>query len=236
MRRPYLSIPVKRLGIMWRLHRRHAYLERCWHNFVALGRGREVILSIQLDRPSGDVVRTLEPLLKRVPSNWHLDMFDAREPLVDRRENYMEAADFHYQRLKAIADIDAASLWDDDMWLEREGVRELRGHLTQLNADRVYVQSRFLWDDTDHYNDAFPPHWQDIVFRCYPNDHYPRTFIAHCTEQVAHNPPIQMRNFLTNAGYLDPDDRRATWEAYKRAGKIDTHTKCLIESPKLRPT
>lgn len=220
---------------MWRLHRRHDYLERCWKNFVSLAKGRDLYLSIQLDRPSGDVVAELQPLLDRAPGRWKIDVFDARAPLVDRRENYMEAADYQYQRLRALGPLDAAILWDDDMWLTGAALREAKGHLTQLDADRVAIRSRFLWDDLEHYNDAFPPHWQTLIFRCYPNDHFPRTYIAHNTEQAERGKVIRMRNFLTNAGYLDPDDRRATWEAYKRAGKIDTHTRCLIQPPNLKP-
>lgn len=234
--RRYVPIPVKRLGVMLRLHRRHKYIKRIFKNFRRMAKGRKFFLAVQLDRPSADVAAALDKELRNAPDTWTIDIFESPIKLVDQTgENYMEALQHHYEYLLALSDgsLDAACLWDDDSWLEAKAMREFLGHLDILEADRVEIKSRFLWDDPTQHNTAFPVHWQALLFRVLPRDRYPTDYMVHCPDRAAQGKCIRMKACLTNAGYLDPDDRRLTWLAYRRAGKIDAHTVALIKEPKL---
>lgn len=158
----------------------------------------------------------------------------AATALVSDRERFMEGLRAQYEELLTIApDLDAAMLWDDDMWLTSRGIRELRGHLDALTADRIEIRARFLWDDWGQVNEAFPHHWQAILFRVLPGDDFPLHYTVHCPDRAAQGKCIRMKSPLVNAGYMDPVDRQLTWDMYKRAGKIDAHTLQLVRPPKL---
>lgn len=231
----YDPTTVRRYGVMLRLHRRHEYIEKIFQNFRALAARRELFLAIQLDRPSAEVAAALAKQIKNLPSRWTVDVFETPYALVTRRENYMLALQTHLEVLEELAHhkLDAASLWDDDMWLTKKGLTELKGHLDILEADRIEARSYFLWDKKSQANEAFPAHWQALLFRYYRGDKFPQDYIVHCPHRVAQGPYIRMENRLRNAGYLDPDDRRLTWEAYKKAGKVDAHTLQLVNDPQL---
>ncbi len=233
--KPYASTTVTRFGVMLRVHRRDMYLEDIFKNLRYLSRGREFHLAIQADRPSAAVTKELNRLVKQAPDSWNIEVFDAPCKLVDRKENFMVPLQAHYEYLCDMADgkLDAAALWDDDFWLTKKGLRELKGHLDILDADRIECKSLFLWDNRSQANEAFPPHWQALVFRVLPGDRYPEDYIVHCPHNAAQGKHIRMSNQLRNAGYMDADDRRLTWQAYKKAGKIDAHTLSLVKDARL---
>lgn len=224
-----------RFGIMLRVHRRHKYLRRIFDNFRRLAQGRSLFLSIQADRPTPEVAATLGKLVKRLPPSIKVGLIESPFPLLERKERYMEALQLQYDHLRELADGDlqVAALWDDDFWLTPAGIRELRGHLNIMRVDRVEARSVFLWDDHEHHNTNFPPHWQALAFRVYPTDNFPRDYTVHCPVRVAAGSSVRLRNTLQNAGYMDEEDRQLTWLAYLRAGKIDAHTTKLVQPPKL---
>lgn len=232
-RPPYVPIPVRRLGIMLRLHRRHKYIPRIFDNIKKLARSCICGVSVMLDRPTADVVCALDKELKFLPTNIAVALTEASMPLVDRGENFMLLLQQHYAHLlDNLGPVDAVCLWDDDFWFRRRGIRELRGHLSTLNYDRVEARSWFLWDHPEQANERFRPHWQAILFRVYPGDDFPLDYIVHCPHRVARSPHVcRMRNRLHNAGYLEKDERLATFEVYRRAGKIDAFTTMLVADP-----
>jgi len=224
-----------RFGIMLRVHRRHQYLRRIFDNFRKLAQGREVFISIQADRPTPEVAALLGKLVEKLPASIKVGFMESPFPLLERKERYMEALQIQYEHLKDLAgrDLQAAALWDDDFWLSAKGIRELRGHLDILEADRVEARSIFLWDTPEQHNTNFPPHWQALVFRVFPNDNYPLDYTVHCPVRAAVGSCVRLHNPILNAGYMDEEDRKLTWLAYRRAGKIDAHTIKLTTPPTL---
>jgi hypothetical protein len=140
-----------------------------------------------------------------------------------------------YEQLRAVfPDVTHASIWDDDMILSKRLERELRGHLQDFRYDRVMAQSWFLWDDGDHVNMNFPPHWSTIVWRIAAGDRMPTTFVHQATERVAQsNNYLRLDNPLLNYGYMRAEDRPLIWETARKAGRIDAHTLTLVKPPKL---
>lgn len=226
---------------MVRVHRRADYLAQvfdCLNRLIS--KRRQVHVAVMYDRPSGEVMSEVNQAFARHPKLGRLEL-EAPFRLVDEKgEHFMEALIEHYAFLRSQVDIDAGSLWDDDMWLDAAGRRELRRHLGALQCDRIDARSYFLWDDFDHANEAFPPHWQALIFRAYPEDKYTTEFMTHAPEHCAFSPyGIRMSSRLLNAGYLSPEGRQRTWEMFQRAGKVDNHTLCLTLPPRLvdlRPT
>ena len=78
-----------------------------------------------------------------------------------------------------------------------------------------------------------PGHWQALFFEVLDPDYVPLDYMTHCTHRVDKLPKHRLKNSIINVGYLDKDDRDSTYEVYKRAGKIDAHTVCLVKEPKL---
>ena len=226
---------VKRWGVMLRVHRRDRYIPKVFDTLRKLARGRRVALVVMADRPSSAVLSALDRQLKQIPSNIKTRVVDAPFPLVGAGEKFMQALQIHYEYLLDLDPaLDAASLWDDDMWLQRAGIRELRGHLDYLDYDRLDARSYFLWDHPDQANEAFPPHWQALVFRVYRGDQFPTTVMTHAPEKVAFSRrAARLTNRLWNAGYFSADERQQLWDKYRRAGKIDAHTRSLVRPPKL---
>jgi hypothetical protein len=154
----------------------------------------------------------------------------------DEGEHWMEVLKEQYKQLRKLApDIDAASLWEDDAILSKEAFGELRDFLRCLEYDRVEIESLFFWDNTTEVNVAFPRHWSAILFRCYPDDEYPLDFVVHCPERVARSERwARFKGPWLNYGYMEKDDRELTFQAQKAAGKVDTHSTCLVSDPVLK--
>lgn len=221
---------------MLRVHRRHEFLDKVLSTIANICRDRKGYLCIQADRPSAAVTAALEKGLRRLPESIEVDVFETPIKLVAQGENFMEALQIHYARLLDWAPkIQAAALWDDDMWLTGHGARELRGHLDIFDIDRIDILTKFLWNDDEHYNDEFPKHRQTLVFRVIPGDKYDPSYIAHAPDRAAQSHArVELRNPLINAGLMNEDDRKLTFEAYKKAGKLDKHTLTLVRPPKIR--
>lgn len=231
-------LQVRRWAVLLRVHRRHKYLSRVFRCLKRLGKGREVLLCIMADRPSGDVVDAVDRQVTNLPDNFQVEVVEAPCRLVDEGvENFMQALRTHMGHVRSMGEFDAFSIWDDDMWFRTGGVKELRRHMDSLAYDRIEARSAFLWDHSDQVNTRFPVHWQAILARHYPRDEFPLHIITHATEKVAMSPHVcHMERALVNAGYLDADEREDTWDTYKRAGKLDAHTLCLKAEPRLVPT
>lgn len=230
----YVPIPVKHWGVMLRLHSREKYLDRIFDIIRKCGRRRQTYLSVMLDRPTSAVCFKLDKLIQQLPASIAVDIIDAPFPLVSDNENFMDALQVHYEHLLGMGPVQAVSLWDDDFWFRRGGIREFRGHLASLEYDRVEARSYFLWDHPNQANDGFPPHWQAILFRVYPDHKYPKDYIVHCPHEIAQSSAHKkMKHRLYNAGYINKDERERTFEMYKRAGKLDRHTFSLVGDPQI---
>lgn len=147
----------------------------------------------------------------------------------------MEVLAEQYKLFKARAEpFDACILWDDDALFSPGALRELRGHLRCLEHDRIEVLSLFAWNHPDKINEKFPPHWSACLFRVYPDDEYPTDFEVHCPRFCARSQRVApLRSPWLNYGYMEPTERELTWQDQKAAGKIDGHTMCLIQAPRL---
>lgn len=232
--RSCLPTPVRTWGVMLRLHRESRYIPRIFDTFRKLARDIQCKLCVQVDRPAPDVVCALSRQLRQLPSNIEAKVIEAQEPLVGAGERYMVALQRHYAELLAMGDIDAASLWDDDMWLRREGIREMRKHFKNFLFDRVEALSLFLWDHPEKFNRRFPPHLSAILFRVVPGDQFPTDIMCHCPRGVNFSDARALLSMpLINAGYLDKEIRDASFARCKRAGKLDQHSLALIKPPML---
>lgn len=233
-RAKYVPIPVNHWGVMLRLHSRHKYIDKIFDNYRKLSKRRRTYISVMLDRPTREVCFGLDKVIKHLPPTIEVDIIEAPIRLVGENENFMKALQVHYEHLLGLGPVQAASLWDDDFWFRRGGVREFSGHLASLEYDRIEARSYFLWDHPDQANDKFPPHWQAILFRCYPGHKFPEDYMVHCPHEVAQSSAHKkMTHRLFNAGYIDRDDRERTFQMYKRAGKLDRHTLSLVGDPQL---
>lgn len=230
------ALQVRELGIMLRVHSRHEYLDRVFATFARLANeDRNVTVCIMYDRANAEIISAINYAFERYPYLRRLEM-QAPFALVDEKgEHFMEALDIQYEALRAeVPNLDAASLWDDDMWLTPAGLVELNKILDNFDCDRLETRTYFLWDSLERANENFPPHWQALVFRVYPEDRYSTDFMVHCPEYTAFSPELRrMTHRLRNAGYMEPRERQRTWEMFKRAGKIDSHTMVLQVPPRL---
>jgi hypothetical protein len=128
-------------------------------------------------------------------------------------------------------------LWDDDFLLDPLALRETAEFVESGAAGCLRLLSRFHWDEHGTVNDAFPAHWAHWVWRHRPGATYTPRLMIHAPEAVVLAGPVRdMAGRADNYGYLTAEDRARTWEAYRRAGKIDAHTLCFAPSahPKLR--
>jgi hypothetical protein len=234
IRSKYVPLPVTTWGIMLRLHRRPEYITKIFDNFRKLARGRKCCISVMLDRPTSEVAFALDKAIKYLPDSFTVDILDAPMPLVGEAENFMSVLQVHYEHLLGMGPVDAVSLWDDDFWFRRGGIREFRGHLASLEYDNVEARSYFLWNHPDQANEAFPAHWQSILFRVYPGHKFPEDYIVHCPHEIAQSSARKkMTHRLYNAGYLAEEERQRTFQMYKRAGKLDRHTLSLVGEPRI---
>ena len=219
---------------MLRLHKREQYVNRIIDSIKKMAHKRKCYISVMLDRPTSAVAFSLQKQLKQLPESIAIDIIDAPCRLVGENENFMEALQVHYEHLLGMGPIQAASLWDDDFWFRRGGIREFRGHLDSLEYDNIEARSYFLWDHPDKANEVFPAHWQSILFRVYPGHKFPTDYMVHCPHEIAQSSARKrMTHRLYNAGYIQQDERERTFEVYKRAGKLDRHTLSLVGDPQI---
>jgi hypothetical protein len=228
------AIHVDNLGIMLRVYRRHEFICKVFETLARLAtEDRKVTVSVLYDRPTAKVLEEVNHGFDRFPWLNRIEI-PAPFPLVDEKgEHFMEALDVQYEDMRAkVPNLDAASLWDDDMWFRPAGIFEATKLLDKFEADRIETRTYFLWDKMSQANDAFPAHWQALFFRVYPEDRYTTEFMVHCPEHTAFSPYlIRQKERLHNAGYMKTDERQKTWEQFQRAGKIDAHTMCLVNPP-----
>jgi len=236
-------VKVGHLGVLLRVHRRHEYLPKVFDNIRKLNRGRKVTLSIAADRPTPEVLKVVSreldltakignrflnvhsspPVVSAAGANW-------MEPLLVLHENHrrdIEASGF--------GPVDAGMLLDDDAVFSPEGIREIRGHLTELCYDRLDVQHLFLWDHPDQHNARVPEHRSCAVWRQYPNDHFPTAFVVKCPQRVARSRHVCcLEHPALEYGWLTQDDRDAAFTSAKAAGRLDAHTLSLVRPPNLK--
>jgi hypothetical protein len=121
-------------------------------------------------------------------------------------------------------------VWDDDWILTKEGIRELRGHLSELKYDRLDALSLFFWDRVDTFNGNLLEHWAPALFRVHPGDDFPTHFVVHAPERIARSrSAVRLANPMLNFGWLTKQDRAEAWAASKRAGRIDAFTLNLVD-------
>lgn len=131
-------------------------------------------------------------------------------------------------------DCDACLLLEDDQLFSPAGLKELRGHLLMLEADRLEVRSEFLWDAEGQTNAEIPEHWGALGWRVYPDDDFPLNFIVRCPRACARSDRvIKLVNPMRDYGWFLPEERERAWAASRAAGRIDAFTLPLVRPPKL---
>lgn len=165
--------------------------------------------------------------------NLHLIYHEPPVPVVsaEHGERWCANLQDQYECLLEHAPVQACMVWDDDMVFSAEGLRELRGHLSALEADRLEALSLFMWDKENTYNAAMLTHWSTVLFRVYPGDKFPDNFVHQATRRVARSPhKISLQWPVLNFGLLDKYARMAAWERSRAAGRIDAFTAQFIEA------
>jgi hypothetical protein len=142
-----------------------------------------------------------------------------------------------YERLLSHLPVQACILWDDDWLFSEEGLRETRGHLLDLKADRYEALSLFFWDDPNTYHAGMLSHMSPVMFRCYPGDDFDERFVVGAPLKVSRSSRRAALHWpLLNYGYLTQTDRDLAWQESKAAGRVDGHSMHFIESrPPLKP-
>ncbi|MEE8522140.1 MAG: hypothetical protein V3S83_12330 [Gemmatimonadota bacterium] len=225
------AISVKHLQVFLRVHRRWQYLEDVFKQIKELGRGRIVTVTVQTDRTSIDVFRELARIETRLPTHVLTEIHEGPQ-ILNERQNWLLSIKTLYDF--ADSDADAGIVWDDDWLFSKLGLREMRAHLELLEFDRIEAKWLHCWDNHQQHNALFPEHWAACLFRMYPRDQWKR-LMAHCPDFVSRSPRVHRADFdIYHLGYMDPEDRRKAWEAYRAAGKIDGHSLCLVKEPDLK--
>lgn len=218
-----------------RVHRRASFLKKIHRQIRSLAQRLDhVILFVAADRPSAEVLGTLNRLHKNLPANVEPIIWHAPQVLGET-ENWMGSLRNIWDAFRSIAgEPDAGILWDDDMVFARKALRALRRHFRLLEYDRVEALSLFFWDSSAQYNREFPPHWSTVLWRVYPGDQFPKHFETHSPEATARSDSVMYLEYpILNYGYLTHEARLLSWNACKTAGKVDGHTLTLTKEPDL---
>lgn len=229
----YPPLKVRRLGILLRAHREARWLPRIFKQFSKLSKYHEVWVCASLDRPSAEVITAFSKFEKHVGNrpNLHLVYHEPLAPVIsaEHGERWSLNLQDQYECLLAECAVQACMVWDDDQVFSAEGLREIRGHLSSLEADRLEVLSLFMWETENQYNSSMLSHWSTILFRVYPGDAFPKRFVHSATERVSRSPHvIQLQWPLPNYGLMDHTARMAAWERARAAGRIDAFTSQFI--------
>jgi hypothetical protein len=237
------SVKVEHLGVMLRVHDRAGYLHRVIGDACRLGRGRKLTITIGADRPTREVLKVLATQLHLVnnakgrflnvhslPPLPHATHSRWMEPLLVLHERHR--ADIEASKH---GPVQAGMLLDDDAVFTRDGLKEIRGHLTSLDYDRLDVEHKFLWNNAAWYNAAVPTHWSAAVWRQYENDDFPTSFVVRCPERVARSSRVhRLHHKALEFGWLREEDRDRAFQKAKLAGRLDAHTLALVRPPNLK--
>jgi len=223
---------------MLRAHRRAEWLDAIFAQLVALSaHTKHLTICVMLDRPAAKVLRLVERQVAAAYENVIIDVVVAPTPLVSSRgEGFMRALQVHYDALLALdPDVEYAALWDDDFIMGPALLADVQNRFDKgISAHTLRAESVFLWEHNKQYNAAFPRHWQHLFFKCIRGDKFPIDRMVHAPISALRGPSEDLPGHLHNFGYLTEADRMLTWDAYKRAGKVDAHTLCLIKPPKVK--
>lgn len=211
-------------------HRRHLYLKLIVEEFKKV-QGKPWPDTIDLffiwfpDRPTQEVSEALRDLPGFV--------ITSPFKLVDDREYFMQARQWQFEEMKKRLEPKWVSVWDDDI-LPCD-IKKMEWALLRNDVDLIYTSHLSLWDGWEQYNHKVQ-HRTPSFFRFDPDDRFPTDRMIQCTERINDNPRAVIDIELPNLhmGYKDADDRRMTFEAYRRAGKIDPYTMLLVDEPDLR--
>lgn len=237
-------VKVEHLGILLRVHRRHEYLGKIFDQIRKLNRSRKITVTVGMDRPAPKVIAAVHkemelclrsrknrivnchpmpPVVSATGARW-------MEPLLALHENHRRDC-----AASGWGPPDAGMLLDDDALFTDAGLAEIRGHLLELTYDRLDVRHLFLWDHPDQHNANVPEHWSCAVWRQYPGDHFPTTFVTKSPERVARSRSVlRLEHAALEYGWLTQDARDAAFTAAKAAGRLDAHTLSLVRPPNLQ--
>ena len=227
---------IDNIAFLLRVHRRHKWLPTIIRQLGSLAKGRRSHLIVRLDRPSPEVIGTLDRTVNDAPFN---DVTFIPATTATRGEGFQNWAsscvDLH-EAMKGLDEFDAAMLVDDDVLFTRSSLAELRRHLDFFTHDRVEARWAMCFGDKQTEDKNFPDHWAATAFRVYPDDSWSTERVQHAPAHAADSPRVgRLRSPLLHMGYLTDEDREEAWEAAKSSGKIDAHTMALIKEPSLVP-
>lgn len=226
---------MKHLGILLRVHRRHACLRRIFKQFNQLTNHTRVTVVVLADRATDRVNEELE-VCREVYPDLTIQVETSPCPLVSGSgELYMTALKTHHNLGRKYG-CSHFVVWDDDFWMSKKLFDEVV-ELAQewpSELDVTYVKSLFLWNHADKHNTKLPEHWQHFIWRDVPYTEFTPRMMVHCPERLVREGSLgHHEGALINAGYQHAEDRQSTFERYRRAGKLDPFTFALLAEPKL---
>jgi len=191
--------------------------------------GVRVFTHVLADRPTPEV----EALLKSVAIpelHWELSPF----PLLERgKENFLRAQNLQIDRLEQLYNPDWIYVADDDFAFEAVGIEsELPAALASRNVDAWFCRVLFLQDAPNKFN----PRRVHNSIRLFRHDrgfrHLDKRMLS--MPDALHDSAIisgrtgQLRTPLFEVGGFTLADRRAVYDAYAAAGKVDSFTGALL--------
>jgi len=241
------GVEVMHLGVMLRCHARHAYLPDIFamvRRLVpkAAKKSFHITFSIGVDRPTADVVCEINREMRR-PWRRGKYYYHPSFPIVSTAgfEWMQQLRALHEAHLADCLDNvgsppDAILLLEDDRLLTPAGERELRGHLTFLEHDRLDVEAKFCWDDPAQINTDVLEHWCALLWRHYRGDEFPLNRVVNAPNAATNSPrSLRLTHPMKDFGWLTSEERERSWLANKEAGRIDHFTLALQRKPVLKP-
>lgn len=193
----------------------------------------EARVQFTADRPSAAVVAAMEAARAAYPNS--VDIFQAPFPAVGAKENFDALRAWQYEQALEHSPKYGAIFDDDHILDEPERARE---DLERTGADIASVTKIQFWDSLRTINALLPLHHSPLFFRLRAGDQFPVGVnrMIHAPVNIHDDPKavrIDLSTPLLDIGYLWKSERDRVFAMYARVGKIDPHTRPLVEPPRL---
>jgi len=224
------------LCILLRVHRRSKYLRDIFKQISQLSKGRKTTVIVRSDRPSVEVISSLDRIEQDLEDNITMNFFEARSRTRSSSGELwgLSCKEIHAE-MNQLEDVPGiAMLWDDDVLFTTESLQEVKDYLSFIETDRIDIRWAMCHGSTIIENTTFPQHWATCAFRVIPGDAWSDTLIQHAPEAASLGTSKRISSPALHLGYLTEDDREDAWLSAKASGKLDSHSYALIRPPQLK--
>jgi len=231
-----MSLRCEHLAVLLRVHRRPQYLTQIFKQIKQLSDGRSTTVLVRTDRPSMEVMTSLDRIQESLPSNIKVEVFEAAcRTRSSSGENWaLSCVELHEKTLALEPLPEVAMLWDDDVVFGDTALQEVKEALAFFDYDNISVRWAMCHGSTNIENTTFPAHWAACAFRVYKDDAWSTTLVQHAPANAANGTTLKLSPPALHLGYLTENDREEAWLAAKASGKLDNHTYALIRPPQLK--